>query len=147
MLTGMRINALPRHEIARGNSNLSRLFASGSRRKGGALMMVTLSVAPQDAGRGASIRVMFTVGKKHVPRAVERNRIKRLMREAYRLEKTALSALTVRNVTEVAFVAFMYRGRRDAVPSLQEFRTEVARLLMVFVKERTATSDEREHGV
>ncbi|NTV02518.1 MAG: ribonuclease P protein component [Chlorobiaceae bacterium] len=143
MLTGKRINALPRHEIARGNANLSRLFATGNRRKGGALMMITSSVAPQEAGRGASVRVLFTVGKKHVPVAVERNRIKRLMREAYRLEKRLLPASSA---TEVVFVAFMYRGRRDAIPSLQDFRVEVGRLLKAFVKERMTMSMNKAPG-
>jgi ribonuclease P protein component len=146
MLRGNRINGLPRLEIARGQANLSRLFAEGSRRKGGALMMISSRVAAKDAGRGASVRVLFTVGKKHVPSAVERNRIKRLMREAYRLEKPVLSALVAGNPPKVAFIAFMYRGRRDAVPSLQDLRTEVNRLLRTFVKEWMTMSDEHEHG-
>jgi len=108
--------------------------------------MISSRVAAKDAGRGASVRVLFTVGKKHVPSAVERNRIKRLMREAYRLEKPVLSALVAGNPPKVAFIAFMYRGRRDAVPSLQDLRTEVNRLLRTFVKEWMTMSDEHEHG-
>ena len=109
-------------------------------------MMITSAVAAQDAGRGAPVRILFTVGKKHVPKAVERNRIKRLMREAYRLEKPALPAMVDGDSPKVAFIAFMYRGRRDAVPSLQDFRTEVSRLLKAFVREWTTMSDEHEHG-
>ena len=146
MLTGQRINALPRQEIARGKAALSRLFAAGARRKGGALMMISLPVAPQDAGRGAPVRILFTVGKKQVPAAVDRNRIKRLMREAYRLEKSALSAWLAGKPQQVEFIAFMYRGRREIVPSLQEFRGEVGRLLKAFVKEMEIASDEHEQG-
>jgi ribonuclease P protein component len=38
------------------------------------------------------VQVMFSVSKKKYPRAVDRNRIKRLMREGYRLYKPTLYA-------------------------------------------------------
>ena len=39
------------------------------------------------------VQVMFSVSKKKFPRAVDRNRIKRLMREGYRLYKPTLYTL------------------------------------------------------
>ena len=152
MPKGERINTFSRYEVARGRENLSLLFARGYRHKGNALMLITASVASQVAGRGASVRVLVTVGKKLVPKAVERNRIKRLMREAYRLEKSALADLKAGMATareaEVIFLAFMYRGRRGEVPSLQEFRVEMNRMLQAFVKRRmrTTMNDDHEHG-
>lgn len=150
MLTGKRINALPRHEIARGKSNLSDLFASGHRLKGRSLVMISFAVASDRAGRGARIRALFTVGKKQVPGAVERNRIKRLMREAYRLEKSLMLPFVSGDVDkaghDVTFIAFLYRGRRDAVPSLQDFRDEMRRMMRAFLKMAGGTSpdcDER----
>ncbi len=132
MVAGKRVNTLSRHEIARGKTSLSELFADGRRRKGGLVFMITSEFSPAKAGRGAATRAMFTVGKRQVPGAVERNRIKRLMREAYRLEKDVLSAREgcggPTSGQPVTFIAFIYRGRRDAIPSLVEFREEMKRM-------------------
>ncbi|NTW51985.1 MAG: ribonuclease P protein component [Chlorobiaceae bacterium] len=139
MLTGKRVNTLPRHEIARGKSNISRLFAGGSRMSGGSLLMISTPGVTESAVGGSSIRVLFTVGKKLVPKSVDRNRIRRLMREAYRLEKQALSVLLGaegRQSGDMVFIAFLYRGRRDGNPSLSGFRSEIRQMLGSFVSKR-----------
>ncbi|MEO6132157.1 MAG: ribonuclease P protein component [Saprospiraceae bacterium] len=56
----------------------------------------------------SSVRAMFSVSKKKFPRAVDRNRAKRLMKESYRLIKPDL--LTDIPQQKSYHLAFMYTG-------------------------------------
>jgi ribonuclease P protein component len=59
---------------------------------------------------GAALKAGFTVSSKNFPHAVDRNRIKRLTREAYRLQKIELEELIHKN-KEVLHLFFIYTGR------------------------------------
>ena len=61
----------------------------------------------------------FTVGKKRFRRAVDRNRIKRLLREAWRVEKTALAKNWQPGSPQWA-VVFIFVGQE--VPSFDDCR-------------------------
>ena len=52
----------------------------------------------------------FTVPKRHFKHAVDRNRIKRLMREAYRLNKTAFYEKLVSGKQQMA-IMFVFKGK------------------------------------
>ena len=58
----------------------------------------------------APAQIAFAVPKRHLPRAVDRNRVRRLMREAYRLDKPALfEQITARGV-QIAWLLVFQSG-------------------------------------
>ena len=58
----------------------------------------------------SSLQTGFAVSSKHFKKAVDRNRIKRLMREAYRLQKTDLHNQLKQQQKSIA-VFFIYVGK------------------------------------
>lgn len=56
------------------------------------------------------IKAGFTVSAKNYPRAVDRNRIKRLTRESYRLQKNQLEQRVLKNKA-LLHLFFIYTGR------------------------------------
>lgn len=59
------------------------------------------------------VQVGITAGKKYFKKAVDRNRIRRLIREAYRLQKNDLAA-TLKENHQKAFLFFLYTDKRIA---------------------------------
>lgn len=73
-------------------------------------LRVTYQFVPSEE---SIVQVAVTAGKKHFKRAVDRNRIKRLIREAYRLQKNDLTA-TLKQNKQKAFLFFMYTDKTIA---------------------------------
>ena len=77
----------------------------------------------------------FAVSGKHFKNAVDRNRIKRLMREAYRLQKTTLTEALKSNGKCMA-VFFIYTG--SEIPGYKE----VAEKMQLALKRLNKIADE-----
>jgi ribonuclease P protein component len=70
--------------------------------------------------------ILFSVGKKSFKKAVDRNKIKRLCRESYRLNKNPLiQALKSKN--KKVDLAFIYVGK--SIPDFQELQTRLVKSL------------------
>jgi ribonuclease P protein component len=67
------------------------------------------NISPLQAG--------FTVSAKYFKKAVDRNRIKRMMREGYRLQKDSLTE-TLKNHKRCMAVFFIYTG--NAIPEYKD---------------------------
>lgn len=93
---------LPKAKILRGKNNFQRLFSDSSQIH---TSTISLRYIPfKDAGEG--LKIGFIAPKK-IGNAVQRNRCKRLLREAYRLNKYALeNTLNSLNIgLHAAFIA------------------------------------------
>lgn len=73
-------------------------------------LRVTYRFIPSDE---TSVQVGVTAGKRFFKKAVDRNRIKRLIREAYRLQKSDL-AESLKQKGQKAFLFFMYTDKTIA---------------------------------
>lgn len=82
--------AFPKQEKLTGETTIDELFL-----KGRSMLVYPIRIVwvGTPAKASPSLRVLMSVPKKKLKHAVDRNRVKRLMREAFRLHKSELSAL------------------------------------------------------
>jgi ribonuclease P protein component len=77
--------SLKKHEILRSKKKIKELFEDGS-----SFFVYPFKVYFLHEQTAAPTQVLFSVSKKYFKRAVDRNLIKRRMREAYRLNKSII---------------------------------------------------------
>jgi len=107
----------PKSERLSGKKRIEELFAKGS-----SFYMHPI-VLKYKLAEGASHRVLFAVSKRNIKRAVDRNLIKRRLREAYRLNKHQLSAKN----NSFYNLAFIYTDPN--ILAFQEIEDRLSKLL------------------
>lgn len=73
-----------KHERLCARTTIQRLMREGRAVNEAPLRLIGM-IAP--TGSPAPARIAFAVPRRHLPRAVDRNRVRRMLREAYRLNK------------------------------------------------------------
>ncbi len=82
------------------------------------------------------IQASFSVPKRNFKRAVDRNRIKRLLREAYRHEKNSL----YEELSKPYIFMFTFIGKKE--PTYLEAQQKIQEVLALFKKAEKSLSDE-----
>ena len=91
------LHTLPKSERLCSKKALERLFG-GERRSVSVFPIRAVFAESEEPG----VRIMVSVSKRHFKRAVRRNRVKRQLREAYRLNKQILQG--VEGGLDIAFL-------------------------------------------
>lgn len=88
-----------------------------------------LNVKNKDAVKA---KVLVSVSKRLFKKAVERNRIKRIIREAYRKNKYLLSDNKFNENGQILLIGFIYTGKK--LPEYQETEEKIILILQELVK-------------
>lgn len=104
----------PRHTFSKQERMTSRklmeqLFAGGRRSMSAFPLRAVFMTMAREEG-AAPVQVLISVSKRHFKRAVKRNRVKRQIREAYRLNKQILWEALASKPTEALAVALLWQA-------------------------------------
>lgn len=97
-----RRHTIRKVERLSGRKRISKLFAGGHRIHSGPLTLIWVDLRDSDT----ATKVLFSVPKAQFKKAVERNRLKRRMRESFRVQQGKLGGERRRIA-----LAFVYRGK------------------------------------
>jgi ribonuclease P protein component len=104
-MSGSKPYSLGKSERLKSRKQIDALFESGKK-----MTQFPFRLLYRQEQGANEIKAGFTVSSKNYPRAVDRNRIKRLVREAYRIQKTELESCVKKNQI-LLHLFFIYTGR------------------------------------
>jgi ribonuclease P protein component len=102
--------AFPKQEHLHSKAQISDLFGKGESLISYPIRVVW-NVVP--SGKGCPINIVLSVSKKKLKHAVDRNRVKRLLSEAYRLNKTSLQQMAISKGISI-HIAFVWLSLEES---------------------------------
>lgn len=117
--------SFPKKEKLTNKKCFEALFTEGKNLREFPIKLIYL---PTDFNDGIKVKVAVVAPKKKFKTAVDRNRIKRLLREAYRLNKP----LIFNNIEGNYAFIFLYLGKKT--PNFNEVDSAMKKLLEAFLK-------------
>lgn len=131
-------NKFPKQEKLCGTKRIDKLFAQGESFIAYPLRVIYLIQTLENDGEESGISVLVTVSKKKFKRAVKRNRVKRLVREAYRLNKVSFQLLLKDNSKKMD-IAFIYL--KTELPDYKEIEQAILKTIRVLGNKTCSISD------
>lgn len=102
-------HTLGRQERIKSSKLIDELFSGGKSQSMAAFpLRVVWSIKEQDSP--LTTQILVSVSKRHFKRAVKRNRVKRQIREAYRLNKEILYHSPLTTLHSQLFLAFIWQS-------------------------------------
>lgn len=114
-------NRFPKQERLCSNKSIDRLFSSGDSFVAYPLRVVFF-IEDEEVEDKRYATIIISVSKRKFKRAVKRNRVKRLIREAYRLNKTLYSDILNQYGIRID-MAFLYL--KDELPTYTEIEKAI----------------------
>jgi ribonuclease P protein component len=124
-------NTLHKSEILRGYSVFSDILKNGEFVQSSGLRCYFKKRRREN--KATAVRIGFAVARKDVALAVDRNRLKRLMREAYRRNKAGINTALDKRDLEISLVV-IFRSARGANIRMVRYATIENELNNVFAK-------------
>lgn len=124
---------LGKQERLKSRKLIEKLYSEGHSVKRFPLRMVYLQTTHTSS---FPVQMGVSVSKRNFKHAVDRNRLKRLMRETYRLQKD----LVYNHVTQPYVFMISYIGKEEL--TFDEIFSKMTQLLNLFIKTTTPIEDE-----
>lgn len=128
---------LSKNERLHSQKRIDRLFAEGQSFISYPLRIVYAKRETEDDAH-YRVSVLASVSKRHFKRAVKRNRVKRLIKEAYRLNKQEFAAITASSGCSLD-IAFLYL--KAELPSYAEIEKAMLKCA-VTLREKTKKKED-----
>ncbi|MBQ8656485.1 MAG: ribonuclease P protein component [Prevotella sp.] len=125
---------LGRRERIKSRKQVEALFEGGNSRSMAAFPLRVVYMLTEATAEEPPVQMMVSVSKRHFKHAVQRNRVKRQVREAYRLNKQPLhDHIVSKQPGKALWLAFIWQA--DKLFATNDVTTNMQRLLQRLIEQ------------